>query len=166
MSTLISLESVHIANPCSADWGKMQGDDRVRFCQSCAKNVFNLSELSRVEAEKLITEKQGNLCVQYYQRADGTILTDDCPVSLKIVRRPFKWLAASFAALLVAAGATQASTPVKGEPAPSRVKSKPVKRVIAGGLVYRPAPKPTPTPKSVKIIRGRTQSSPKPKPKE
>ena len=89
MSTLIPLESVRVANPCSADWDKMQGDDRVRFCQSCAKNVFNLSELSKAEAEKLITEKQDDLCVQYYQRIDGTVITDDCPVGLKIIRRPF-----------------------------------------------------------------------------
>ncbi len=154
MSTLIPLESVRVANPCSTDWDKMQGDDRVRFCQSCAKNVFNLSELSKPEAEKLITEKQGNLCVQYYQREDGTIITDDCTIGLKIVRRPFKWLAASFAALLVAVGAAHASSPVRGEPAPSRVKSKPVKRVVAGNLAARPAPKPKPIP------------TPKPKPKE
>ena len=148
MSILIPLESVRVANPCSADWDKMQGDDRVRFCQSCAKNVFNLSELSKSEAEKLITEKQGNLCVQYYQRADGTVITDDCPVGLKIVRRPFKWLVASFAALLVAVGAAHASTPVRGEPKLTKGDSGILGRIVC------PKPTPTPTP------------TPKPKPKE
>jgi len=146
MSTLIPLESVRVANPCSADWDKMQGDDRVRFCQSCAKNVFNLSELSRVEAEKLINEKQGNLCVQYYQRADGTVITDDCPVGFRIMRRPLKWIAASFVALLAAVGVAHASTQVRGEPAPSRTKGKPVTRRRMGRIRYVPKPTPTPAP--------------------
>ena len=101
MSTLIPLESVRVASPCRADWDKMEGDDHARFCQTCAKNVYNLSSMSKAEAENLIREKEGNLCVRFYQREDGTILTSNCPVELKIVRRPLKWLAAGFVALLV-----------------------------------------------------------------
>jgi hypothetical protein len=41
--------------------------------------VFNLSALRREEAEALIREKEGRLCVRYFQRADGTIMTRDCP---------------------------------------------------------------------------------------
>ena len=108
-STFIPLEAVRIASPCRADWDKMQGDERVRFCGTCAKNVYNLSSLSRKEAEKLIQEKEGQLCVRFYQRADGTMLTDNCPVGLKIVRRPFQWLVAGFAALMASGAAVVAS---------------------------------------------------------
>ena len=59
-----------------------------------------METMSRTEAENLIREKEGNLCVRFYQRADGTIITDNCPVGLKLVRRPFKWLATGFAALM------------------------------------------------------------------
>jgi hypothetical protein len=76
----------------------MEGTDRVRFCQSCAKNVYNLSAMSQSEAEQLITDKEGELCIRYFRRADGTIITDNCPVGLKFVRRPFKFLLAGFAA--------------------------------------------------------------------
>src|SRR5262245_30602687 len=39
------LARLRIASPCSADWDEMTGDDRVRFCGRCRKNVYNLSEM-------------------------------------------------------------------------------------------------------------------------
>src|SRR6185436_5852156 len=80
----MGLDQVRIASPCRADWNAMQGDDRVRFCAECGKNVYNLSALSRPEAEALVTEKEGRMCVRFYQRADGSALTSDCPVGLRI----------------------------------------------------------------------------------
>jgi hypothetical protein len=82
------LDSVRVASPCSADWNDMVGDDRVRFCTSCEKNVYNLSAMNRAEAEQLLQERAGGeMCVRFYQRADGTIMTDDCPVGVKRKRR-------------------------------------------------------------------------------
>jgi hypothetical protein len=65
----------------------MIGDERVRFCAHCAKNVYNLSALPRHEAEALLLEKEGKLCVRLYKRADGTVLTSDCPVGVRRRRR-------------------------------------------------------------------------------
>lgn len=36
---------VTIPAPCSADWNRMSGDDRERFCESCGKHVHNLSAM-------------------------------------------------------------------------------------------------------------------------
>jgi hypothetical protein len=80
------LEEIQIASPCSADWAKMEGDDRVRFCRECHKNVYNLSTVSRAEAERLIRDVEGVNCVRLYRRADGTIITDDCPVGMRPTR--------------------------------------------------------------------------------
>jgi hypothetical protein len=81
------LDSIRIASPCTADWDQMTGDDRVRFCKECNKNVFNLSEMTREEAQKLLTEHTGRLCLRLYRRPDGTVLTADCPVGLARVRQ-------------------------------------------------------------------------------
>lgn len=59
----------------------MRGDDRVRFCDVCAQNVFNLSAMARDEAEWLVAEHEGKLCVRFYRRADGTVQTEDCAPS-------------------------------------------------------------------------------------
>jgi hypothetical protein len=81
------LDQIRVAAPCSAAWDAMTGDDRVRACGDCHKNVYNLSELTRDEAEALIRAKEGRLCVRYFQRSDGTILLKDCAVGVKRRRR-------------------------------------------------------------------------------
>ena len=87
MSNLNSpLKDVRIASPCSADWDKMYGDDRKRFCGDCKLNVYNLSGMTREEAEGLIMRAEGRLCVRFYKRRDGTVITQDCPVGWERVK--------------------------------------------------------------------------------
>ncbi len=81
------LDHISIATPCDANWDEMAGGERVRHCQLCQLNVYNLSAMSKIEAEKLIEEKEGRLCVRYYRRADGTVLTQDCPVGLTVLHQ-------------------------------------------------------------------------------
>ncbi len=76
-----------VAAPCPADWDGMIGGDRVRFCSQCQLNVYNLSTMSKFEAESLIARTEGRLCVRFYRRRDGSILTDNCPVGLRALRR-------------------------------------------------------------------------------
>src|SRR5262249_55044703 len=68
-------------------WASMAGDDRERFCTHCRQQVFNLSGMRREEAEDLVRGRWGRLCVRYYRRADGTVMTRDWPVG---VRRPLR----------------------------------------------------------------------------
>ena len=78
------LDQLRVASPCKADWNEMLGDERVRFCLSCEKDVYNLSSMAKDDAEALLRDRLGDdLCVRFYQRADGTILTQDCPVGVK-----------------------------------------------------------------------------------
>lgn len=81
------LDHVRISAPCSADWDEMVGTERERFCGQCRLNVYNLSGMTRREAEQLIANAEGRLCVRFYRRADGTILTDNCPVGLRALKR-------------------------------------------------------------------------------
>ena len=90
------LDRIRVASPCHEPWASMQGDDHVRHCDRCDRHVYDLSSLSRLEAERLVTEREGGVCVRFYRRADGTVLTADCPVG---VRRRRRWLA--FSALAV-----------------------------------------------------------------
>lgn len=72
------LDTISVESPCSVPWNSMRGDGRSRFCSQCRLNVFNISEMSRPDAEELIRSKNGRLCVRYYRRADGTVATGDC----------------------------------------------------------------------------------------
>jgi hypothetical protein len=97
------LDNIRVAAPCTASWDRMLGDDRVRHCHDCNKHVFNLSGMTRDEAEALLVDKTGELCVRYYQRSDGTILTADCSVGIS-KRRKRRLVAAGATALLAGGG--------------------------------------------------------------
>ena len=125
-ASLTILDNIRIASPCSADWSMMVGDDRSRFCGSCQKHVYNLSAMAANEAAQLIREREGNLCARLYRRADGTILTGDCPVGARAVWHRTKRLAVACAAAafvgtaawlvpnLTAAGASSSDRPTGG----------------------------------------------------
>ena len=100
------LDNISVASPCHADWAQMAatGDDRVRNCGDCRKNVYNLIDMTRDEAEALIVEQAGNLCVRYFQRHDGTILLADCTVGAKRRRRRKLVMIAGATALLATGG--------------------------------------------------------------
>lgn len=97
------LDNIRVASPCSASWDGMTGDARVRHCAACDKHVYNLSNLTREEAQALILEKEGKLCARYYQRTDGTILLADCSIGVG-KRRRRRVVAAGVAALLAGTG--------------------------------------------------------------
>ncbi len=96
------LNNIKIASPCPADWNEMYGDNRKRFCSDCKLNVYNLSGMTRDEAEVLVTNAEGRLCVRYYQRADGSVITADCPVGWAKVKQRTKVYATAVASMLVA----------------------------------------------------------------
>jgi hypothetical protein len=81
------LRNVKVASPCPADWDRMIGDERARFCGQCELNVYNLSAMSTLEAESLIARTEGRLCIRYYRRKDGSIITQDCPVGLRRLKQ-------------------------------------------------------------------------------
>jgi len=99
------LETITIASPCTADWDAMRGDERVRFCGQCELNVYNLSAMPRDEAQELVRETEGKICVRMFKRRDGTVITQDCPVGLRAkLRRKLSWIAGLAASLLASVG--------------------------------------------------------------
>ena len=94
------LADVQVAAPCQADWNQMMGDERVRFCSDCNLNVYNLSSMTRSEAETLIARSEGRLCVKFYRRRDGSIITQDCPVGLSAIRHRVSYVAKAVCSML------------------------------------------------------------------
>ncbi len=97
------LDNIKIASPCSADWNAMIGNERSRHCGDCKLNVYNLSGMTRFDAENLLLQAEGRVCVRYFRRADGTVLTKDCPVGWAAVKHRVSKTATAFASLVFAA---------------------------------------------------------------
>jgi len=81
------LERMRLASPCPMSWEKMSGDKEARFCDQCQLHVYNISEMTRERVEELLAVKEGRICARLFRRADGTVLTKDCPVGLRAIRR-------------------------------------------------------------------------------
>jgi hypothetical protein len=105
------LEDLRIAKPCDASWHAMAGDDRVRFCHRCGKDVYNLAAMTRKEAEILLADAGGSLCASLFQRADGTVITSDCPEGVRLQHARRARLAAAVAGTIAAAGAAALAVP-------------------------------------------------------
>ena len=67
-----SLDVLTVRSPCTEDWDLMEGSDTVRHCEVCDRSVYDLSGLTREDAEALVSQREGAPCVRFYRRADGT----------------------------------------------------------------------------------------------
>jgi hypothetical protein len=102
-----SLELLQIASPCHVSWEDMTADgpqcaDRRRFCRHCQLHVYNVSDMSRAEAEAFISQAEGRTCIRLVRREDGTVLTRDCPVGMRAVRQRLVRAVAALAGILLA----------------------------------------------------------------
>ena len=80
----------------------MVGDERVRHCAECNLNVYNLSAMTERQAQQLLEGNRGKrVCLRLYRRADGTIITQDCPWGFRALKRRATQLASAlFSAVL------------------------------------------------------------------
>jgi hypothetical protein len=149
------LRDIKIATPCPADWNAMTGDGRVRFCGQCQLNVYNLSGMSRADAERLVSNHEGRLCVRFYRRHDGTILTQDCPVGLRALRRrAARWATAAFTAAISffsGVGLTTGWRQYEERRAEEELHMRRMMGAIAPLPVYEP---PTPTMGNMVEVKG------------
>jgi hypothetical protein len=128
----------------------MSGDERVRFCGLCRLNVYNLSGMSRGDAEALVKKSEGKVCVRFWKREDGTVLTQDCPIGIRIARKIRRSVALAAATIVGALGLTaffaRASS---GESILTKPWERPVKPLPLMGRPAIPRPLPTPTPQAL-----------------
>lgn len=162
------LNNLKVASPCSQNWNEMYGGDRKRFCGECKLNVYNLSGMTKAEAENLISNTEGRLCVRYYQRADGTVITQDCPVGWARVKQraalfataAFSLVFSIFSGLFFVSGFARTKQVVGNLPIPFTTPT-PDRPPLMGALAMpnptpkrKPTPKPTPksTPEETEIM--------------
>jgi hypothetical protein len=110
----------------------MEGDDRVRLCDKCNKNVYNLSQMTTAEANEFLYLTSLNACVNFHRRRDGTIITDNCPVGLRKLRAQYRRIAAAVTTMVslaqgfLLASVAADSAKSRFENAPNIVRGEPV----------------------------------------
>jgi hypothetical protein len=117
----IELPNLRIGFACKQRWEDMVGDDRVRACGGCDRPVFNLSAMTREDAERVLATRGLTPCVRFYRRPDGTVMTTDCPTGARREGRRLAVVASS----LAAGTALAAPSSARAEPAPDAAVATP-----------------------------------------
>lgn len=149
MSLEEMMKQAEIAAPCTANWGEMTGDDKMRFCGECKLHVLNASAMTDEEVMSALqrTLTGERVCMRLYRRTDGTFLTQNCPQGLQLIRQraqeAVRRVAALFSgtlALVLSCTASAAPGKQSGQGVNSNGESKPVWHCTVQGAA---APQPT-----------------------
>ncbi|HVT13577.1 MAG TPA: hypothetical protein VHE55_15030 [Fimbriimonadaceae bacterium] len=145
------IDNLQIAKPCPASWDEMSGDERVRHCALCRKNVYNLSAMSRDEIRRLIEEREGKFCARMFRRDDGKVMTSDCPKGLAKAGRRFAASLLASSAFVLTVGFSVARRVSRGSEQPTiDVQQMPMFQALSNWANgKKPSPPPTvtkPTP--------------------
>ena len=106
LPTLDVLNAITIPTHCPVPWEEMEGDDRTRHCAKCNERVHDVAALTTAEAVELLSIRGKPPCLRIYRRADGRVMTADCPTGKrervwKWLRRRSAWTASLFAVLFL-----------------------------------------------------------------
>jgi hypothetical protein len=149
-SKLNRLSQIEIANPCSEDWDKMNGDDQQRFCAGCGCFVHNVSAMAANDAEKLLSKSE-KVCTRLLVDERKGVLTRDGWIPRLMLAGAISISAAGCAVNPEAAGPTLApysggseqgevlgkvAVPQKQEP------PKPEPKFLLGDVAVQQKPKP------------------------
>ena len=129
----IPLEQVRVAEPCPVPWDSMAGDDKSRYCSHCKLHVHNLSALREDEAQRLVCESAGRLCIASVPNEQGGVTT----LEYAETKRPrYGWK--MVAALAAMSGVASAVTTVlyrAANPAPP----PPIRGMMIAGEMLAPS---------------------------
>jgi hypothetical protein len=107
-----TLDRVYLKKPCSTEWNLMEGNDQIRFCSECNKQVHHLSTMTRKQAEDLLAKAGGELCAKIDRDDRGKIITADQLNHPSFFRmRPTSFTNAAVATLLGIGITVQAEVP-------------------------------------------------------
>ncbi len=115
---MIALNQIRVPQPCEKDWDAMDGDTQRRLCADCGCHVHDLSAMTRIQAQALLDETQGHICVRYESRPDGTVRTLDAAPAAERSSFGLRRLAAAFWALVLPW--TGLSLPARAQAAPHK----------------------------------------------
>jgi hypothetical protein len=130
MKTKFTLE---IATPCSENFDKMIPNSKGSFCDSCAKNVIDLSGKTNSEIARVIVESKGkNICA----RLKTTQLEEEFEYNETSKINNFKYAAIAASVLLTSNAIGQEKKPVETEIS----VQKPTNHIV-GKIAFNPQPK-------------------------
>ena len=72
-----TLENVTVPNPCPISWEQMTGNDEIRHCATCQHKVYNISEMPKRRALKVLNQPENTVCISYYRDDRNRVVTQN-----------------------------------------------------------------------------------------
>ncbi len=88
----------------------MIGNETVRYCPECKLDVYNLSNLSDRQVNKIVSGRQQRLCARVIRRQDGTVVTHTPRLGFSILLRRISKVASVALAASISLGPAVAGT--------------------------------------------------------
>ncbi len=63
---------------CDKSWDELDGDENVRFCRTCMRSVWDLSEFDTPQLEALVAYHGPKICGRVRRSPDGTPVGREC----------------------------------------------------------------------------------------
>ncbi len=132
-----NVEQLKIAKPCGVGWETMTGDEKKRHCELCELSVYNIEAMTAFEVELLFTKTNGRLCGRIRRRADGTVVTKQCPKGLRDYgKRVSRITGAAMTAILAAFSFSYGqSTSNQTKNDEANTEQQDVKKTVVTGIV-------------------------------
>ena len=102
--------TLEISNPCEEDFSKMTENSNGSFCDSCAKNVIDLSTKSNYEISKFISDNKNNTSICARLKTNQLDQEYEFPEVYKT--NNFKYAVAMAASVLIATNISAQDKPV------------------------------------------------------
>lgn len=100
------LDSVDVPIPCDKSWDEMIGNDVLRLCLHCEKDIYNISAMTKKEAKKLLFQSKEKVCIRLERESDGRVKT--LKKQLHQITRQIPLAAGILTASMILSGTTNA----------------------------------------------------------
>ena len=122
MAKKFLFDSIDVPAPCPKKWDEMIGDDKTRLCQSCDKQIYNVSAMTRGAARRLLFESKERVCIRLEKDADGKVrtlkkqfhkITRQAPIAAGVISASLAFSALTYAQGEAVIGTTSATVSAK-----------------------------------------------------
>jgi hypothetical protein len=130
---ITQLTSEPLERPCAVPWSQMRGDERVRHCETCARDVYDLSAMSAREAEiRLLNAGTLTPCIRFARDDEGRVMhAAPPPGAYRPESRPAALVAAVTVGVTLGASSVRAEEPSAPAQCVAYVPQADVNRAIA-----------------------------------
>ena len=125
-----TLDNFEVPKPCSMSWDEMNGNDEIRNCEKCQHPIYNISEMPKRRALKVLNQPDDRVCISYLQDEQNQVITQ---TYFGVFKRNFVKSLSAILAIIFSFTSIQAMQTKNG---------KPKKKKIVKHRKYKKTPEP------------------------